>query len=783
VKGKLFYFAGYQGTRVDVTPTSTFAFVPTPAMLAGDFSVIASPACNAGRAIPLRAPFVNNMISPTQFSTVARNLTARLPTPTDPCGRVFFDRKQQTAEHMFIGRLDYQWSNSHSVFGRYQLADYVSKADDDPGNVLAYSNAPIHDRVQSFVLGDTYLLGSKTVSSFRLTFNNSDVSKDYVRYFDAASLGVQNIATLMPGFMRLSASGGFTIGAASASASATPTKALQLVEDLSLVRGAHQIGIGVNFIHSSLDANSFINAPGNFTFTGAITGLGLADFLIGRPATFSQGNQYFLREKSNYFGVYAQDAWQVTSRLTVNAGVRWDPYLPFTDDDGQFNHFSLDQFQRGVRSSVFRNAPAGLIFEGDPGYPGNAAGTKQLALFAPRLAAAWDPRGDGLMTVRAAYGRFYDLPHLFNFLGFALGPPLGNVVSVTNATLDNPWINTPGGNPLPITRSPDMAFPQFGGYLTFPLDMKPPYSDQWNVSVQRQLGRAWLVSANYIRSSGHRLPIGDQLNPAVFGPGATTANTNQRRVLSLENHQQGQFFGSIIGIDPSGTSKYDGLLLSAQHRSAGGLFVSGNWTWSSCISDVVNYEPAQAGIALVKPGDPAHDRGSCGSTDRRHVVNLSTVYQVPHLASGVIGMLTSDWQVSTIVSAQTGNHFSVTTGVDNALSGQANERPNTMLDNVYVKNGYQWLNPAAFQAPASGTYGNLGNNTIVGPGRFNVDLGLVRSIRIGGERQIQFRAEAFNVLNRVQLNNPVTTLNSPNFGFITSAGDPRIMQFAVKFEF
>ena len=122
---------------------------------------------------------------------------------------------------------------------------------------------------------------------------------------------------------------------------------------------------------------------------------------------------------------------------------------------------------------------------------------------------------------------------------------------------------------------------------------------------------------------------------------------------------------------------------------------------------------------------------------------------MPGASTGIVRALTSDWQLSTIVSARSGAHFSATTGVDNALNGQANQRPDKVSDDVYVKQGYRWLNPAAFRAPGPGAFGNLANNSLIGPGRFNVDMGLVRVFRIGGERQVQFRAEAFNVFNRV----------------------------------
>ena len=145
-------------------------------------------------------------------------------------------------------------------------------------------------------------------------------------------------------------------------------------------------------------------------------------------------------------------------------------------------------------------------------------------------------------------------------------------------------------------------------------------------------------------------------------------------------------------------------------------------------SDLINYEPGQAGFALSKPGDPAYDRGSCGGGDRRHVANASVVYQLPSVAKGGLGALTNDWQVSAIVRGQSGDHFNVTTGTDSALTGQTNQRPNAVPSvDPYKRAGNVWLNPAAFSAPAPGTYGNVPINSFIGPKAFNVDMGVTRS--------------------------------------------------------
>jgi len=507
--------------------------------------------------------------------------------------------------------------------------------------------------------------------------------------------------------------------------------------------------------------------------------LALADFLLGRPSAFNQAQPFTPFGHMNYFGSYVQDAWTVSPNLTLNVGLRWDPFFNYENDLDRFNNFSLERFRAGVRSTRFRNAPVGVLYDGDPGLENKS----YLPNFAPRLAMAWDPQGNGRMTVRAAWGRFFDLPHMQYFAGFDRLTPFGTQIDVTNALFDDPWANTPGGNPFPLRESPDMVFPPGGGFVTFPEEPKPPYSDQWNVSVQRQLGASWMVSANYLANRGNRLPVGDQLNPAIYSPGATTATTAARRMLVLENPVEGRLYGAIYGIKQVGTSEYDALMFSIQHRGAGGLFLSGNYTMSDCVSDLINYEPGIAGLNLTKPGDVAYDRGSCGTTDQRHVGNMSVVYQIPGSNGGGLGMLTRDWQVSAIVAARSGRHFDVQTGVDNALNGQSGQRPNKVSDDVYVKDGLRWLTPAAFAAPAPGTFGNLERNSLVGPRRFNVDMGVSRSFRFGGKQQMQFRGEVFNLLNRAHYDDPVSSLNSGNFGQIISAGDPRIIQLALKYTF
>jgi hypothetical protein len=310
--------------------------------------------------------------------------------------------------------------------------------------------------------------------------------------------------------------------------------------------------------------------------------------------------------------------------------------------------------------------------------------------------------------------------------------------------------------------------------------MQPTQLQQWNLSMQKQLGD-WLGGVTYLGTRSAHLWRATELNPAVFGPGATTGNTNARRVLELANPAQGQFYGTIGQVDDTGRGNYNGLLLSVQRRLKNNLSVLSNWTISKCLSDPVTTEIT--GPTIVDPNNPGLDYSYCAS-DRRHVVNISVVARTPDFSNGAMRAIFSEWQVSPIVRWQTGDRSSVTTGVDNALTGMGAQRAVQVLDDPYGSGAPDnYLNRAAFASPAAGTYSSLKPFTIVNPARLTDDLALARNLRLGDSRNIQLRWEIFNLLNHTNFNAPVTALNSANFGKITTAQDPRIMQFAVKFDF
>ena len=276
-----------------------------------------------------------------------------------------------------------------------------------------------------------------------------------------------------------------------------------------------------------------------------------------------------------------------------------------------------------------------------------------------------------------------------------------------------------------------------------------------------------------------------QFGLTAAGPCSTTANVDRRRKLYLQDPVNGQYYSSISALDDGGTASYHGLLLSLQRRAARGLTVSGNYTLAHCISDLANAELAVAGVNYLIPDNRRSSRGNCLTADRRHNFNLSTVYQTPQFSAGTMRALASGWQLSSIVRLRGGEYLSITSGFDQALTGAAAQRVDQLLASPYsdVKNVDHWFNSAAFAQPVLGTYGNMGAYNALGPGLIQIDMGVTRSFKVRENQSLQFRAEAFNLPNHMNPNNPMTAINLTVFGKILTAADPRILQFALKYVF
>jgi hypothetical protein len=647
------------------------------------------------------------------------------------------------------------------------------------------------------------------------TVNAKTLAQDFFSFGD---LGVKGLYFPEDSkhYVRLTVAGAFNIDVSAPGL--TNSMVEQYGDDITMIRGAHQIGFGADYIHTNMNYIAGTFTSGRFAFTAANTGLGLGDLMAGKPNEWRQDQKAAQYLRQNYIGLYLQDTWKATSKFTVSAGIRWEPFLWPYDVRSPSARFQQDWFLQGLKSKVFTNAPAGVLFPGDPGVAdvGTAENEARWMHFAPRLGLAWDPKGDGLTVIRAAYGIFYDYPHLNGFGGLRNTPPRGNVIQIPTPVggFDDPWLGYPGGNPIPLAVTKDVVFPTQGVYTIIPQDTKTSYINQWNLSLQHQFGKDWLIAGNYIGSHVVHQLFEYEGNPGVYIPGnncvlngafvsgacSTAANVASRRLLTLLNPDQGKYFSNVVIVDDGGTRSYNGLILSFQRRRSKGVTIQGNYTWSHCIdtgyTDVIQTNGNQT---LDRRGA---DRGNC-ELDRRHNFNLSTVYETPRFSNRAVRMFASDWRISGIVRGLSGAVLAMGSGLDNARTGTlftalgADQRPDQVLADPYMPNKGQsagWLNPAAFAQPAVGTYGNLGRNNIYGPRSIRLDLGIVRAFPIWEKKTLELRGEAFNFVNHPilcgaasgQQGTPPcmsTTLSDSLFGKIVAAGDPRILQVAAKFVF
>ena len=801
IRDKLFFFGGYQGTPVRQRPASNIAFVPTPAMLAGDFTTFTSPQCNGGRQVALRAPYVNNRIDPALFSPAALNLVKRLPTTTNPCGEITYQLPADSDEMQVLAKLDYQTGTKHAFFGRYLVTRFTQ----DPGyaggsdSVLKTNSKGSNMSSHSTTAGATTVFSASVVNALRFAVNKGTVDVFQTPFFQPSDLGIK-LHAYVPGYMSINVNpGGFQLYDTNSAKALFLNETYQLGEDLTVVRGNHQFGAGANVQYFRGNYTSTSRANGNWIINGSNTGASLADLLIGRITSVEHGGPNRVIVNNWHAGFYAQDSWRTTPRLTLNMGVRWEPYFGQNVENNAIAIFVRENFDRGIKSQVFHNAPAGLIYPGDAGFPSGQTGLDiQWWNLAPRLGLAWDVHGDGRLAVRSSYAMGYDFMsgeyHNIN----SSAPPFGNRSTLNDppGLLDDPYRSV-GGDPHPIVTGPDTPYVPFGNFGTMDPGINSPRVQSWNVMLEQQIGSEWGISAAYLGSHSDRLWAPISLNPAIYmglGPCtlrngvtypvcSTNANTNFRRVLYQQNPTEAAFIGGLDLHTDVGYQDYRGLKLAAQRRSATGVSINGSYTLSRCFGTAQTSRFTQANGGYVNPDDPSYDAGYCDQ-DRRHLATLTTGYETPELANAAMRIALSHWRLSGILTAQSGSRLNVLSGVDNAFNGIGNQRPNQVSDDFYGGTLTNYLNRAAFAQPAAGTFGDLPRNAVVGPSYWNVNLALSRLLNVAASQRLELRLEAFNLFNHFNWGTPQVNFNSGQFGRITTqAGDPRIIQFGIKYDF
>jgi hypothetical protein len=819
VPNKLFFFTGYQSTLLSQEPSDTLSIVPTAAMLAGDWTAFNRCYSPAWRD----ADFTDGAVSPSRYSAAAVRLAARLPQAANECGEVRWGDAIERHDKQTITRVDFQHTNNHSLFVRYMgtLHDQDVPYERDPANLLSSTSSGFKDRHHSVVGGNTWVIGSNMVNSARFAYNRLNVLKTGARFFDPEDVGIAQW-TSVPGHFVLTVPGAFSLGSGPTAKREMEQNQYQVSNDLSVTRGAHQFGVGGTFGRADVVSLAHSRGVGGLTFSANNTGNALADFMLGRLTESRQSMPSTLSPYQYYMGFYAQDTWRATSNLTVNLGVRWEPFMPMVWAENEYGgirvyNFSVDGFKNGQRSVVFPNAPAGFTYpsqnpdgSGPGDFEGHSGIPKKLNKFAPRVGAAWDPTGEGRTSIRGSYGLAYDVIELQALLNSNNVSPWAADIIHRTGSLDDPWAGLPGGNPFPFDWQTTPLFAAGSVFIPFSRDLDMTYVQTWNGGIQQQIGGRWLASATYLGSKSSRLWNTTAVNPSLiitpqshpslftgpdtcvlegqtFTPCNSTTTINQRRELRLWAAMNNpallpdaRLFSNIDEYRSDSESYYNGLLTSVR----GEMFnvnLNANYTLSKCESDRTN-------VGVSNPNQTFHvgkDRAPCDS-DRRHLFNLTGVAAAPTFDDPLWNAIASDWRLSLIYRWSSGAPLTVTAGSDRALTGLAGQAAEQLSDDVYEDTsgrlGSQYFSRSAFALPALGTYSTTGFYSITGFADWSLDAALSRVFNIGSQR-LEARVEAFNLTNAVRPTNPSANFSAANFGRVTGVQDPRILQFALKYVF
>jgi len=769
-KDGTFYFVSYQRTTQRSAPGSVTATVLTPDQRRGLF---------AGRTLrdPQGGNFAGGQVPASRLHPAAQSfLEAFVPLPNRPGGLLTFASQESIDDDQLLVRGDHRLHNAHQLSGRllYNFNDRAEVTGNLPGFFAAieYTN-------WSAALTETWVASPALLNVFTFSYNDIDRQQLSIvpgnkTWNDFGARFTRTFTAQAPAAMHTQLDSYFN------AFSRFPLnhfrKNIQVSSTLSWNRGAHFLRLGGDARRSILDLQEYFRGDPFLRFRNTFTGDAAADFLLGRPTQVEQIAEDSNQPRTTELALFVQDDWKAASRLTLNLGLRWDPYLPFVDLTDKFSQVRL-----GQQSTLFPTAPRGNVFPGDAGVP-RATVRRRLAGLGPRFGFAFDPTGRGKSSLRGGYGIFYSQIRQQAHNQISNNQPFSIRLTIDNPPLgiDNPYSET--GNPFPFAapRSPE----EKGRYrFLTPLviqqwdpDFRNAVVQQWNFTLQRQFFASYIATLAYVGSKGNHLFMGNELNPAIFGaPGRTL---NERRRLFPA-------FAQITNQSSQANSTYHSLQLNLNKRLARGLTILGSYTWSKLLDNASGDGAA--------PSDPSNINREKGPSDfdLTHRFVATYIWELPRLAgsSTVMRRVLGGWQTNGAVTLESGRWFSVVSGRDNSASGVNNDRADLVgdprLDTGRSRGEQvaQYFNRAAFRTNAPGTFGNTGRNILRGPGFAGVNFGLIKNVALQEGHRLQFRAEIFNLFNRVNLDRPNANQSAAIFGEIRGAGDPRLIQLALKYMF
>ena len=852
---KTFFFLDYQGTvqRAQSVKNQGSVLALTAAERKGDFSLDAanSAATNANPAfgktgtfkVPtlpkgancgtIAAPVIcngtnyNAVISGTNGSAVnyldpvAQNLLKLVPVGAEYGSAQGFHvipqevSKSDSVSNEGTVRFDFNQIRDHQIEA---MLFYTKGNDTTPfvasNDLAGYGGS--NDTSQQFnvVAADIWTISPRTVNSFRAftSRNHYTIFNEYPG--NAQTLGATQVvpASQLYAQSQFNLNGYINIGGGAHGPANVNQVAYGGIDTVNLNLGTHSIKVGGSYVWQKFFNNIGKSSGGNFAFNGSTTGNTFADFLLGNANQLAQANAVSHNNYNYDPSLYAQDDWQITHRLNLNLGIRWEVFPPYLGDN------SYGTFQPGVQSTVIPSAPVGILYQGDPGVPEGIFNTSYMN-FAPRVGFAYDAFGNGKTGIRGGFGLFFFEQNSGNSSGQLQTPYNLTIQTAKTANLVCPYgVNAASlvgtgcpsttlfgvgkgyGDPYPY----DPAHPNYNsvaaGQTVFAIPANggaTPYVYEYNLTMEQQLTPRVAMHIAYVGNALRKGYVTTDINSPVFAPGAPTSAPNlilRRPYEPYRNATGGPLtptsflFGAIQLTEPSNNGSYNSLQTTLRARFGRKLNVLASYVWSKSLD---------YGGAFVNPSDIRYNYGAT-NTDLRHRFVVSYVYQLPTTRHfGVVGReVLNGWRLNGITAFQSGSPFTVTSGTDtNRDNLTVNDRVNIIGNPNLPHFGRAQriqqgtLNPAAFSIPCGVTtdpcanpYGNEQKNQFYGPGNINTNLSLFKEFAILDRARLQVRAEAFNAFGNVNLNNPYAGYSNIIAGGqqINGAGPARALQFAAK---
>jgi hypothetical protein len=797
-KDRTFFFVDYEGYR-RASQSLAVGNVPTLLMRKGDFSETAAiydplTTIASGSGF-VRTQFPGNIIPANRFDPKTAILINAYPTPTSPGRFNNYTSNVVQKQNWNQGdiRVDHQITPKDNLFARWSIQNTETNvpgtlppvtlpglpnpiALGDEGSFAGTSFQPAQHAVASYVK----VLSPKLVNEFRAGYNRFRV--DYVadQFAPGAGLGNKfglansNVTPQEQNFPIFSPSNYFGIGQTRSLPIFRRENTFQYVDNMSMTTGKHTLKWGADFRRRQLTIYQTNQGNGRFNFSPAFTdsrqGTGgdtMASFLLGYPtATVHDYTFNWPGERGSEVGLYFADDWRITRKLTLNLGLRWDYYSPFSEVANRWANFNVTTGKIDIAGVNGVDKYAGV----KPYYKN----------WGPRIGFAYQ-----LMThtvVRGGFGMFYNPGgnegsslRLFRQL------PFGVTTTISPGDI---FVGQKVSDGFPALVPPDFSFANapYGSMFAVAPNFRPGYAEQFNLTIEHEIAPwALVIKAAAVGNLGRHLYNTWDANQPIPSPAAT--NT-RRPFYAIDPNLAGvSYFAS------DGLSEYYAGQLTLDKRLGKGLSGLLGYTWSHAIDDVVL--EFGGGAAGPQPQDPRNLKAERGNSiiDLRHRLTASYLYELPFgkgrammNRGGIANVVLGGWQTNGILTVQTGQPFSPV--LQTSTTNGTGSRPNIIGPVVYPHTLQQWFTPSAYATPAPYTYGNASRNSLFGPGRTNLDASLFKNFVIREQVRFEFRAEAFNVFNHPQFGLPNQNIGNAQVGSITSTvGNPRQLQLGLRFQF